>query len=228
VIGYLVAAAVAVVLSELAFDPQDTAFWQRWLGRRRYMSRRILLALVPATAGAVAALSVPGGSTVGAQLLRGGLAGVAAAAVLRADTGRVHIRRENPRASDVARTNSALAWAYDRMCRRLDALAARRIRAELGRQKLAAPDCVDLLSNAEEVAGVLTQESRNGRARAQRELSQLRLAELRTGMDVVTDPLATDGQRRSAAFEVAEILADEFVKRRWDRHFTLSSRKGAQ
>nr|BFE57317.1 hypothetical protein GCM10020063_018430 [Dactylosporangium thailandense] len=229
-IGYLGAAAVAVCLSELMFEPQDTAYWRLWLGRRRYYARRLALSAVPVLAGLLAAWPVVTGTTVIEQLGQGMLAGVAAAALLRARVGRTHLRPGPPRERDStggsARVDSALAWVYERMCRRMDAESAQRIHAELRRLKLDPSGYPRLLASAEELAVVLGRESRNGARKTQKDHALDCLTELRRGMDVVTDRLATTHQRQVAAYEVAEILTVEFERRRWDRHTKVDRGKG--
>ncbi|WP_433075179.1 hypothetical protein ACQP1P_28735 [Dactylosporangium sp. CA-052675] len=232
VIGYLGAAVVAVCLSELMFEPQDTAYWRLWLGRLRYYARRLTLSAVPVLAGLLAAWPVVSGTTAVEQVGRGMLAGVAAAALLRARVGRTHLRpgplRERDSVDGSARIDSALSWVYERMCRRMDAEAARRIHGELKRLKQDPSGHAALLASAEELAVVLGRESRNGSRKALKDSALVCLTDLRRGMDVVADELATPQQRQVAAYEVAEILTVEFERRRWDRHTSIDQGKGSK
>jgi hypothetical protein len=215
----LTALVSALILSELAFDARDTAYWRRWLGRFSYVWRRLALAAIPAVFALVLRQMVPdtASAPLSQQVLQGLLAGIAAAALLRADPGRVHFRARDISAADPARAASALSWIYDRACRQLDALAERHIVKDLARQKVAGPNHPDeLLCTAEEIAGALIQERKSGPSRL-RKAAQERLDALREQMDILCDPLATPRERRTAAFALSELIAKEMTKRRWDR-----------
>jgi len=217
VTSMVVAILSALLLGELGFDPGDTAYWRRWVGRFSYLWRRLALALPPALlAGAISQVH-PEPPSLGQRVVQGVLAGVSAAAVLRADAGRFHIRARDVPGLDAARTASALAWIYDRTCRHLDALAQARVFQELTRQKVPGPGYPDeLLCAAEEIAGVLDPERRSSPARS-RKIAQERLDAVREHMDVLRDPLASARQRQAAAFALSELVSDEIVKRRWSR-----------
>lgn len=213
----LAALVSALILSELAFDARDKAYWRRWLGRFSYTWRRLVLASVPACLAMMLRQMLPGTASLSQELLHGFLAGIAAAALLRADPGRVHIRKQDISGADPARAASMLAWIYDRACQQLDALAHRRIVQDLARQKVTGPGHPDeLLCTAEEIAGALSPERNSGPSRS-RKAAQDRLDSLREHMDTLCDPLATPRERQAAAFALSELVADEMTKRRWDR-----------
>jgi hypothetical protein len=213
----VVAILSALLLGELGFDPRDTAYWRRWVGRFSYLWRRLALTLPPALLAAAISQVHPEPRSLGQQLVQGALAGVTAAAVLRADAGRFHVRASDIPGPDAARAASALAWVYDRTCRHLDVLAQARVFRDLTRQKLPGPGHPDeLLCAAEEIAGVLEPERRSGPARS-RKIVQERLDAVREHMDVLRDPLASARHRQAAAFVLSELVANEMVKRRWSR-----------
>lgn len=225
---YLVAAAAAVILSDLAFDPGRTEYWRRWLGRRGYWRRRVPLGLASAVAGAAAAGFISTDASIVTQFFRGLLAGAAAAGLMRYSPGRaVPHFGGGARTGDSARVASVLAWAHDRMCGRMDDAAERRIHSELGRQKVAEHDCRALLASAEEIAVKLDQEADGGKTQQQR-TAQQRLTRLRTAMDQAVDPGARSAQRQTARYEVAEILAQEFIQRRWSREAPRTPQREAQ
>jgi hypothetical protein len=216
VISMVVAILSALLLGELGFDPRDTAYWRRWVGRCSYLWRRLALALPPALLAAAISQVHQEPSLLG-QLTQGALAGVTAAAVLRADANRVHMRASDIVGADAARAVSALSWIYERAGRHLDALAQARVFQELTRQKLPGPGYPDeILCTAEEIAGALDPERRSGASRA-RKIAQERMEALREHMDVLLDPLASEHQRRAAAFALSELVSDEIVTRRWSR-----------
>jgi hypothetical protein len=213
------AAAVltALLLGELGFDPRDTSYWRRWVGGARYLWRRLALALPPALIAAAISQVHPQPSSLVQRLVQGVLAGVTAAAVLRADAGRVHVRTADIPVLDTTHAASVLSWIYERACRHLDALAQSRVIRELTRQKVPGPGYPDeLLCVAEEIAGALDPERRSGPARS-RKAAQERLDALREHMDVIRDPLASAHQRQVAAFALSELVYEEIVKRRWSR-----------
>lgn len=213
----VVAVVTALFLSELAFDPGDTAYWRRWLGRFGYLWRRMALAMPPAVLAVLVSQVDPEPAALGKQLLHGVLAGVTAAAVLRADAGRVHVKASGGSDADTARAASALAWIYSRTRVRLDALAQARIVRDLTRQKVPGSQYPDeLLCTAEELAGVLDPERTSGTAKSRR-FAQERLESIREHMDVLRDPLASARQRQAAAFALSELAADEMARRRWNR-----------
>jgi hypothetical protein len=215
VTSMVVAILTALLLGELGFDPRDIAFWRRWVGRFSYLWRRLALALSPVLLAAAISQVHPEPPSLGQQLVQGALAGVTAAAILRADAGRFHIRASG--IPDADRAASALVWIYDRTCRHLDALAQARVFQELTRQKVPGPGYPDeLLCAAEEIAGVLAPERMSGAARS-RKIAQERLDAVREHMDVLRDPLASARQQQAAAFALSELVSDEMVKRRWSR-----------
>jgi hypothetical protein len=217
VTSMVVAMLSALLLGELGFDPGDIAYWRRWVGRFSYLWRRLALALPPVLLAAALSQAHPAPPSLSQRLVQGALAGVTAAAVLRANAGRFHVRASGIPGPDAARAASALAWIYDRTCRHLDALAQARIFQELSRQKVPGPGYPDeLLYVAEETAGVLDPERRSGPARS-RKIAQERLDAVREHMDVLRDPLANGRQRQRAAFALSELVSDEMVKRRWSR-----------
>jgi hypothetical protein len=217
VTSMVVAILSSLLLGELGFDPRDIAYWRRWLGRFSYLWRRLALALPPALLATAISQVHPEPASLGQRFVQGALAGVTAAAVLRADNGRFHIRASDIPGPGAARAASALAWIYDRTYRHLDALAQACVFRELTRQKVPGPGHPDeLLCVAEEIAGVLNPERRSGPARS-RKIAQERLDAVREHMDVLRDPLASARQRQAAAFALSELVSDEMIKRRWSR-----------
>ena len=213
----VVAILSAVLLGELGFDPRDTAYWRRWVGRFSYLWCRLVLALPPALLAVGISQVHPEPPSLGQRLLQGLLAGITAAALLRADAGRLHIRPSDIHVQDAARVASALSWIYERACRRLDALAEARVFQELARQKVPGPRYPDeILYLAEEIAVALDPERRSGSAKS-RKAAREQLDVVREHMDVLRDPLASAHQRQRAAFALSHLVSDEMVKRRWSR-----------
>jgi hypothetical protein len=229
VTGTLIVVVCALLLSELAFDARDAAYWRRWLGWFGYTWRRLMLALAPAGLAFMASQVVPRTAPVGQQLFQGAIAGITSAALLRADTGRAHVRPGRaPAGSDQARAASALSWIYQRACQRFDAMARRRILAHLADLKVAGPRYPDdLLVTAEEIAGALGQERSSAPARSRKAIEQ-KLDQVREYMDVMCDPLADERQCQVAAFALSELIADEMMIRRWDRRPAFPQPRGAR
>lgn len=205
-----------LVLSVLAFDPRDTAYWRRWLGRNGYLARRALLSLVPLTLAVVLSLCAPASKSLGERFLEGVWIGVTVAAVLKADPGHNSLQklRKNP---DPAQWSSLLTLIHHLACRRFDAAAERGITAHLARQKVSGPGHPkQLIDTAEEFVVILDQEKNSAPARS-RAAAQERLDAMCTRIDVLRDPMATGSQRQRAAFALSESLAEEMTKRRWSR-----------
>jgi hypothetical protein len=228
VIGTLTAVLSALLLSELAFDPRDAAYWRRWLGWFGYTWRRLLLALAPAVVALAASQVAPGTAPVGQQILHGAIAGVTAAALLRADPQRRVRPGRGAAGPDQARAASALSWISQRACQRFDTLARRRIVAYLAELKVAGPGYPDnLLVTAEEIAGALGQDRGSAPARSRKAIEQ-KLDQVREYMDVLCDPLANERQCQAAAFALSELVAHEMMIRRWDRRPAFQPSRGGR
>lgn len=211
----MTAMLTSVVLSELAFDSDDIAYWRRWLGRFGYLWRRVLLALVPAALAVLLCQAISSGGGVFQQLGKGLTAGVAAAALLRADT-RTHMRTHA--SAESAQAASALTWIYRQACRRFDAVAGRRVISFTQTLRMSGNGSpTSLLLTAEEIEGVLSQELNAGQTAKRRKICQDHLASLREQMDLVLDPLAGDRDRRRAATALSESIANEMTQRKWNR-----------
>ncbi|MCX2968762.1 MULTISPECIES: hypothetical protein [Streptomyces] len=221
----LAALVSALLLSELAFDPRDTAYWHRWLGRFGCLWRRTLLAVIPALLAVTLVQILPERVEVMEQLITGAVLGTAAAAMLRADARGMRVRAPHAQGQP-GEAYSVLSWAHKQLRRRFDELSRRRIIAFLDGQKVVGPGHPErLLITAEEVAAVLGEERRGARARERRELQES-LEVLWEHMDVLRDPEASDSDRRKAAFTLAESLAKEMANRRWDRLPAYDRSKG--
>ncbi|MYT90279.1 hypothetical protein GTY40_04335 [Streptomyces sp. SID8359] len=212
------AMVVAILLSELAFDTRDIAYWRRWLGRFGYRWRRALLMLVPAVLALGVQQAAPDTTSIAAQLMVGAAAGVTAAAVLRADT-RGHTRIRSGRSDhDQMQVASALSWMYRQVCRRYDARARAGIDRFLRSLRNETPgDPQRLLQTAEEIEGVISQELTSVQKTGPRKELQKRLDTLREQMDLVVDPLAEPRDRRRASHQLSESIAEEMSTRRWNR-----------
>ncbi|MEU3253119.1 hypothetical protein [Streptomyces sp. NPDC006997] len=209
------AVLTAILLSELAFDTDDTAFWRRWLGWWGYVWRRGLLALIPALVALLVsqAVSTDGGRV--RQVTQGLVAGVTASALLRADA-RTRVR--GGQRPETAQAASALSWIYQQACRRFDARARRAIeKFVLTLRKAGAGHMERLLPTAEEVDGLLSKELSGVHTAKQRKALQDRLDSLRAQMDLMVDPLADGRARRRAGAVLAETIIDELAQRRWNR-----------
>ncbi|MEV5438202.1 hypothetical protein AB0K80_19640 [Streptomyces sp. NPDC052682] len=209
-----VAAVTAVLLSELAFDADHTAYWRRWLGPFGYLWRRALLALVPVVLAMLLCQAVSTGGGIAQQFGRGLVTGVSAAAMLRADP---HLRVRGIRSTESAQSASALSWIYKQACRRFDARARQSIVAFMSQLRKPGADYRNLVTTAEEIEGVISQEIKTLQPTKHRQACQTRLDSLREQMDLVIDPYADDRTVRRAAAALAELIANEMEQRRWNR-----------
>ncbi|MFE3169825.1 hypothetical protein [Streptomyces sp. NPDC059224] len=211
----LSAALTAMLLSELAFDTDDTAFWRRWLGWWGYVWRRALLALVPVFVALLVCQAVSTNVGIAQQLAEGLAAGVTASALLRADA-RTRVRAGH--VPEAAQAASVLSWIYRQACRRFDARARRAIEVFVFSLRMAGPGGLKgLLLTAEEVEGALSKDLGGTHSVKERKALQDRLDSLRAQMDLVIDPFANDRARRRAGTVLAESIVDELAQRRWSR-----------
>ncbi|MET9925464.1 MULTISPECIES: hypothetical protein [unclassified Streptomyces] len=214
----MIAIATAILLSELAFDARDIAYWRRWLGWFGYAWRRLFLMAVPAVLALVVLQVAPDTTSVAAQMMVGAAAGVTAAALLRADT-RGHTRiRSGGTDHDQMQVASALSWMYRQVCRRYDARARTGIDRFLRSLRNETPgDSERLLQTAEEIEGVISQELRSVQKTGPRKDLQKCLDTLREQMDLAVDPFADPREKRRASHQLSESIAEEMSTRRWNR-----------
>lgn len=206
----------AVVMSELAFDADATAYWRRWLGWFGYSWRRLSLTAVPAALAVVLCQAAPSSGNTIQQILAGAAAGAGAAVLLRADT-RTHIVGGH-RDSETNQAASALTWIYRQARERFDSTARRRVDTFTAALRREAPPRPErLIAIAEEIEGAFIRDLGTASSVKEQRPLERRLATLREWMDLLVDPLADERDRRRASAALSELVAEEIVVRRWSR-----------
>lgn len=211
------AAIAAVVFSAMALEPEDCAFWRRWLSMPQYACYRLAIAAVPFLLAVLGSMTFSHAASLRDQLLQGLGVAAATAAALRATSSRKYVRRLGAHRLD-REASSALAWLYERCCLRLDKAAGRSVKREMSKFKKRGFERADeLVALAEEVVGILNIERVEGRSKVDRTRAEEKCQLMRDDIGVVNDLLAEPSQRRAALFTLAERLGAELVARRWDR-----------